>query len=355
MMSISEIVQSAGWRKFMSKLYGLGAAVVLMGALFKLQHWPMAGLMLTVGMTTEVIIFFFSAFEPVHEELDWTLVYPELAGIESESEEMNSGNQPAPRTSGGSAGYSGGNGGGYGHAAPAGGGGGSLTKFDQMMENAEITPELFDRLGDGLKKLNETTKNLNNVSDVTMATDQYVNNMQAASESINLLTDSYSKSKEALNQSIGQLSNVYQESANMIRQSGEETAQKMNQSSQVFAEKVNQSGEDLANSYKEISDLVKSDVMQGNNAYNEKLQELNKNLAALNDAYELQLKTTSEHVKNSESIYGSMDQMMNDLKGSVDETRKYREEISKLNQHLAELNGVYGNMLSAMSVMSNNS
>lgn len=355
MMSISEIVQSAGWRKFMAKLYGLGAAVVLMGALFKLQHWPMAGLMLTVGMTTEVIIFFFSAFEPVHEELDWTLVYPELAGIESESEEMNSGNQTAQRTSGGSAGYSGGNGGGYGYAAPAGGGGGSLTKFDQMMENAEITPELFDRLGDGLKKLNETTKNLNNVSDVTTATDQYVNNMQAASESINLLTDSYSKSKEALNQSIGQLSNVYQESANMIRQSGEETAQKMNQSSQTFAEKVNQSGEELANSYKEISDLVKSDVMQGNNAYSEKLQELNKNLAALNDAYELQLKTTSEHVKNSESIYGSMDQMMNDLKGSVDETRKYREEISKLNQHLAELNGVYGNMLSAMSVMSNNS
>jgi gliding motility-associated protein GldL len=339
----------------MAKLYGLGAAVVLLGALFKLQHWPMAGLMLTVGMTTEVIIFFFSAFEPVHEELDWTLVYPELAGIESENGEMNSGNRPAQRTSGGSAGYSGGNGGGYGYSAPGGGGGGSLTKFDQMMENAEITPELFDRLGHGLKKLNETTENLNNVSDVTTATDQYVNNMQAASESINLLTDSYSKSKEALNQSIGQLSNVYQESADMIRQSGQETAHKMNQSTQAFAEKVNQSGEDLANSYKEISEMVKSDVMQGNNAYNEKLQELNKNLAALNDAYELQLKTTSEHVKNSESIYGSMDQMMNDLKGSVDETRKYREEISKLNQHLAELNGVYGNMLSAMSVMSNNS
>jgi len=355
MMSISEIVQSAGWRKFMSKLYGLGAAVVLMGALFKLQHWPMAGLMLTVGMTTEVIIFFFSAFEPVHEELDWTLVYPELAGIDSENEETRSANQPAQQTAGGSPGYSGGNGGGQGYAPPAGGGGGSLTKFDEMMENAEITPELFNNLGDGLKKLNETTRNLNNVSDVSQATDQYVNNMQAASESINLLTDSYSKSKDALNQSIGQLSNVYQESADMIRHSGQEMAQQMSQSGQAFAQKVNQSGEELASSYKEIAELVKTDIVQGNNAYNEKIKEMNNNLAALNDAYELQLKTTSEHAKNSESIYGSMGQMMEDLKGSVDETRKYREEISKLNQHLAELNGVYGNMLSAMSVMSNNS
>jgi len=344
----------------MSKLYGLGAAVVLMGALFKLQHWPMAGLMLTVGMTTEVIIFFFSAFEPVHEELDWTLVYPELAGVETENGEGHPANQAPQRTAGGSPGYSGGNGGGYGppaggYSPPPGGGGGSLTKFDQMMENAEITPDLFNSLGEGLKKLNETTHNLNHVSDVSQATDQYVNNMQAASESINLLTDSYSKSKDALNQSIGKLSHVYQESADMIRQSGQETAQQMSQSGQSFVEKVNQSGQDLANSYKDIAELVKNDIVQGNSAYNEKIQELNKNLAALNDAYELQLKTTSEHAKNSQSIYGSMGQMMEDLQGSVDETRKYREEISKLNQHLTELNGVYGNMLSAMSVMSNNS
>ena len=356
----------------MAKLYGFGASIVLAGALFKLQHWPMAGTMLTVGMTTEAIIFFFSAFEPPHEEVDWSIVYPELAGLEPENAESPAsknrpmqngavgqgpagntgsadGHQPSPSTGGG--GYTQG---GMGQNV-GGNGGGSLTKFDQMMENAEITPELFDQLGDGLKKLNETAQNINNVADARMATDQYVNNMQAASESVNLLTESYNQSKDALNQSIDQLSQVYKESADSIKQSGQETAQKMNETSESFADKVSRSGDELVNSYKEISDLVKSNIAQGNQDYNDKLEQLNNNLAALNDAYELQLKNTNEHVKNTEQVYGQMDQMMNDLKSSAEETRKYRDELSKLNQNLEELNGVYGNMLSAVSVMSNNS
>ncbi|NQX90600.1 MAG: gliding motility protein GldL [Flavobacteriales bacterium] len=63
----------------MAKLYGIGAAVVIVGALFKIQHWPFASLLLIVGLSTEAVIFFFSAFEPIHEEPDWSLVYPELA------------------------------------------------------------------------------------------------------------------------------------------------------------------------------------------------------------------------------------------------------------------------------------
>ena len=348
-MNVSQLVQTAGWKNFMAKLYGFGASIVLMGALFKLQHWNFAGTMLTVGMTTEAIIFFFSAFDPPHEEVDWSIVYPELAGIEQDTNDAPAAPQrdPAYRNSSQGRPYpQGGNG--------NGGGGGSLGKFDEMMENAEITPELFDQLGDGLKKLNETARHINNVSDASLATDQYVNNMQAASESVNLLTESYNKSKEALNQSINQLSEVYQDSAESIKQSGQETAQQMTQSSHSFAEKVSQSGEELANSYKEISELVKSDIVQGNQDYNEKLEVLNKHLAALNDAYELQLKTTNEHVRQSEQVYGQMGQMMDDLKDSAEQTKKYREELSKLNQSLEELNGVYGNMLSAISVMSNN-
>ena len=85
-INISEIVQGSGWKNFMKYLYGWGAAVVLAGALFKLQHWTGASAMLTIGMTVEVVIFFFSAFEPIHDEVDWTLVYPELAGMTDEEE-----------------------------------------------------------------------------------------------------------------------------------------------------------------------------------------------------------------------------------------------------------------------------
>lgn len=77
------MAQSKGFKKFMAMAYGLGAAVVILGALFKLMHWPGASAMLIIGLGTEAAIFALSAFEPVHEELDWSLVYPELAGGQS--------------------------------------------------------------------------------------------------------------------------------------------------------------------------------------------------------------------------------------------------------------------------------
>jgi gliding motility-associated protein GldL len=69
-------------KKVMGFLYGMGAAVVIVGALFKLMHWPGAGPMLVIGLLTEAAIFALSAFEPVEKDLDWSLVYPELAGGE---------------------------------------------------------------------------------------------------------------------------------------------------------------------------------------------------------------------------------------------------------------------------------
>ncbi len=362
MMRISELVQTAGWRKFMAKLYGWGASVVLIGALAKLQHWPWAGVALIMGMSTEAIIFFFSAFEPVSEEVDWSIVYPELAGIEEDPEEarernrarreamsnfpdsnvQQGGGQSQGAAGSGSTGSSGGN------------GAGGMSKFDEMLENAEITPELFNSLSDGLKKLSETTKNINDISSASLATNEYVDTMQAAKESVNLLTESYNKSHTELNKTIDDLANTYQESADSIKQTGQEMTDKIADSGKNFADKINESGEDLANAYKEISETVRSNILEENNAYNEKLEKLNQNLSALNSAYELQLNNTNEHVKTTESLYGEMDKIMNDLKSSVEETNKYKEEMEKLNQNLSELNNVYGNMLSSMSVLNNN-
>ena len=151
-MNLAELVQSTGWKAFMSKLYGWGASIVIIGALFKIQHWHLAGLMLSIGLITEAIIFFFSAFEPLHDEIDWTLVYPELEGIpegDTIGIESHDGR------------HHGGGGGGAGSVA--------LAKFDEMLEKAEITPDLFQKLGVGMKKLSETTANMNVMGDVTAA------------------------------------------------------------------------------------------------------------------------------------------------------------------------------------------
>jgi len=83
-MGLAELTQGKKFKTFMARLYGWGAAVVIVGALFKIQHYPGAGLMLVIGLSTEAVIFFFSAFEPPHEDVDWSLVYPELAGMQDE-------------------------------------------------------------------------------------------------------------------------------------------------------------------------------------------------------------------------------------------------------------------------------
>ena len=100
---------------------------------------------LPIGLCTEAVIFFFSAFEPLHEEVDWTLVYPELAGIPEEEPECRQEVLAAAdmRCIGGSSG------------GGAGGGSLALSKFDEMLQSADITPDLFQKLGVGMKKLSE--------------------------------------------------------------------------------------------------------------------------------------------------------------------------------------------------------
>jgi gliding motility-associated protein GldL len=307
-MSLAELVQSSGWKNFIAKLYGLGASVVIVGALFKIQHWPLAGTMLTIGLLTESVIFFFSAFEPLHEEVDWSLVYPELAGIpEDETPELSAqgggfaGGGVA--AGGGSYGGSGYGGGGYG----GGGGAGSaaLAKFDEMLEKAEITPELFKKLGVGMKKLGDSTSNMNTMGDIAAASSIYMNTVNQANESLGHLSESYQSTTRLINET--------------------------------------------SSTYRNMADSF-SVIEAGGKSYQQQLESLNKNLSALNAVYELQKKGADDHIRESENLYKGIQSIIKDLSESADDTKKYRDQINKLNDNLSALNNVYGNMLAAMNV-----
>jgi gliding motility-associated protein GldL len=322
MLSIAEITQSTGWKKFMAKLYGLGAAVVLLGALFKIQHWPGGALMLTLGMGTEIVIFFFSAFEPLHEEVDWSLVYPELAGIEEDADYV-----PTRKAANGAA---------------SGGTGVDNAMLEQLFESADISPELFEKLGEGLKKLTQTTESLSQVSNATEATNAYVDNLQAASESVSSLAEGYSKSTENLHASMEQLTSSYKDTAGRVSQSGEQ-----------MAEQLDQSNAGISEAYQSFETALKqqlSTLNDGTAGYQEKIEGLNKNLSALNAAYEMQLDTTNSHIKSSEEIFSGVGNMMENLQSSVEQTELYKQSMSQLNQNISALNAIYGNMLSAMNV-----
>jgi len=298
-MSLAEIVQSSGWKNFMAKLYGIGASIVIIGALFKIQHWPMAGLMLTIGLTTESIIFFFSAFEPLHEEVDWSLVYPELAGIQEE-DALESASRSGRYTGGAvGAGFVGG--------AIGGGGSGSvaLAKFDEMLERAEITPELFQKLGVGMKKLSDATANISVMGDVSAASNRYMNTVQTANDSLSRLSDTYQATSKVLN--------------------------------------------DANSTYRNVADSF-SVIETGGKSYQQQLEVLNKNLSALNAVYELQRKGADDHLKESDNLFRGIQSLLHDLSDSATDAKKYRDQISKLNDNLSALNNVYGNMLAAMNI-----
>ena len=135
-------------------VYSLGAAVVIVGALFKIQHWPGAGVMLTAGMLTEVLLFAIGIFEKPHPTLHWDHVFPQLVEDEAQPIEVN-----------------GAIGGGFaGAGAP-------------MMPGMEkLSDEDAKKLTESIKNMSETAAQLANISRVAGLTDMYANNLQKASE-----------------------------------------------------------------------------------------------------------------------------------------------------------------------------
>ncbi|MEQ6168074.1 MULTISPECIES: gliding motility protein GldL [unclassified Ekhidna] len=156
----------------MPKIYGIGAAVVIVGAMFKILHMPGASLMLGVGLTTEAVIFFLSAFEPKHAEPDWAKVYPELA-------DDYDGPAAAPRK-----------------AVPQATG--ASAQMDKMLADAKVGPELIRSLGDGMRNMAESAKKMSNLSDAAVATNEYAGNVKSASKSLSEMNKSYAQAMEAM-------------------------------------------------------------------------------------------------------------------------------------------------------------
>ena len=348
-MSIAELTQSRGYKNFMKYVYGWGASIVLVGALFKIQHYPGASIMLIVGLLTEALIFFFSAFEPLAEELDWTLVFPQLAGLEDDDEDPAAARpkrsfdrvQDLP-VGGGSVsggGVTGGVIGGGAQGAPvqgggviyAGGSGSALAKFDEMIEKAEITPGMFEKLGKGLANLNKTIDQMGSTVDASVATQDFVTKVKAASDSVAGLGDAYKKSTEALSASVGMLSDSYASSA-----------QSFNQANNQVAEAYSQFANKLTGELNSVGSL--------GTEYVEKLGGLNKNLSALNSVYELQLDNMNKQVETSKEYVNGFGSMIDNMNQTVENTKKLNQGVQLLEQNVASLNNVYGNMLSSLNI-----
>jgi gliding motility-associated protein GldL len=258
---------SKGWKMFMSKLYGFGAAVVIVGAMFKIQHWPGASPMLVVGLSVEALIFIFSAFEPIHEDPHWELVYPELAL--GHSDDLDHAHIPEKKSK-------------------------SLTEeLDKMLADANIEKGLLERLGDGMRTLGENAAQMNNVAGAAAATDTYVSSLQSASDRVSSLSDAYEKASL----SIAGLTSDAKEGESFGDQ-----IQKVNQNlaalNNVYELQLQGSSAHLEATQKfqaQVSDMMAnlSASVEDTKIYKENMALLSKNLTDLNNIYGNMLKAMS--------------------------------------------------------------
>ncbi len=316
-MGITELVQSSGWKNFTAKLYGIGASVVIIGALFKIMHWPGAAIALTSGLLIEAIIFFFSAFEPLQEELDWTLVYPELAGM-SDPDEIDE----------------------YKEAAIAGRNVG-LQRFDDLIKESNISEADVKRLGESITAISSTSNTIADITQSSLATKEYFDKMGSAAQNMDKVASAYGSNTEGLNTQVEALANSYKQTSDLINNKGKE-----------IAEKFANSSANLTAAYEAMSGEVKqehSQISQSQKKFQSQLDELSKNLSELNSSYTTQVEGSKEHLKGTADVYKGLNEMVSSLKASVDETQKYKAEITRLSESLSELNSIYGNMLSSWS------
>jgi gliding motility-associated protein GldL len=277
------------WKMFMKYFYGYGAAVVVLGALFKIMHWPGASIMLVTGLLVEVAIFVMSSFEPLPHEYHWDLVYPELAQVHDighgeedhahEEEKAEEGHEEAVLTNAQTV---------YVKNE------GITQHLDKMLEEAKIDSELLESLASGMRSLGENASSLQGISSAVAATDNYVSSLQTASDKIATLSDAYERASLTL----------------------------------TGLTSTSEEGE----------------------SFGEQMQKVSRNLAALNNVYELQLKGSSAHLEATEKFQGQVTEMMQNLSDSAEDTRLYKENMATLTRNLSDLNQVYGNMLKAMTI-----
>lgn len=203
------MAQSKAAKKIMNMVYGLGGAVVIIGALFKIQHLSIGpltgGLMLTIGLLVEAAIFIYSAFEPIEEELDWTKVYPELGGEGiatgvSQKEDVE----------------------------------GMLSqKLDAMLQEASLDSQLMSSLGDSIKGFTGAAQGLSAVSETISSTNKYNEQMSMAATQMESLNGLYQSQMDSAARQT-ELNNTIVENSTRLKEQMESLATNLSSLNGVY-------------------------------------------------------------------------------------------------------------------------
>ena len=194
------MAQSKSTKKMFNMAYGIGAAIVIVGALFKIQHWPYGSLILTIGMIVEAIVFFISAFDAVEEDLDWTKVYPELGDADGEGAGVN----------------------------------GMLSqKLDNLLQEAQVDTELMTNLGNSIKSFHTAAEGLSVASESISSTVKYNKQVELAATQMESLNGLYQVQMENSNKQ-AELNNSMIENSELLKEQMESLASNLSSLNGVY-------------------------------------------------------------------------------------------------------------------------
>ncbi|MCF8308003.1 MAG: gliding motility protein GldL [Bacteroidales bacterium] len=311
-------INSHAFNNVIGRLYGFGASVVILGALFKIQHYEGANIMLPIGLGMETLIFFITGLQKPHVEPDWSRVYPEFIELYHTEEEAEQLREEGRLPEKGSKTQFGGG---------SGGGGNGSSTVDHLMEKVDIDKKTIEKFGKGIEKFTNQTEKLSDISEATVATDQYIQNIKKASGAAEKMSESLEGASETV-------SNEFQETGDYSQN----------------VKKASQAAANLADMYSKTSESVKKE----GDEYSEAVTKLKDNLNALNSVYELQLQESDKQKESAKKMSQNVESFMNNLDATNKVTEEYQKQVNILTEKVTALNNVYGNMLSAMNVNTTN-
>lgn len=265
--------QSKKYKSFMGAVYGIGAAIVMVGAYFKLTHIPGADLMLALGLGVEALIFFLSAFEPQHLDYAWDNVFVELEedwdGVQKTQFATSGAGRPATATDMEEA------------------------MLSKMFEKMNVSEETFNKIGKGLDKLAQNAGQMADISNAMAATTNYANAMDRATKSISDFSNAYVQTNQKLSDSLGKL-DFSALDANTIKK----VASSMQSLNSIYELQL-QGAEQTSAASKALTETM--------NKYMDNLNASSKNAGVLND----QLTQLSARLTALNNVYGGMLSAMN--------------------------------------------
>ena len=289
---IERFLAGAFGQRFFNFAFSIGAAVVILGALFKILHLKGGNEMLTIGMGTEVLMFVLTAFDRPQKEYDWEQVFPVLGTRDPDDR---------PDFNGG------------GGIVVNGAVQETVEAIDASQAKAavglpqgiELTPEQTTSLGESIARMSAATEQLSKMADLSEATAHYLEQMSGISEQM----------------------------------------QRLNETTTA----LNKVSETLLTSYRSITENSEG-IKDSSTGYVEQMANLNHNISGLNTIYEIQLKSISSQLDSIDRVNRGLKDIRDMYEKSAAESAHYCDETEKMARYMKQLNGVYEKMIKAMTV-----